>query len=40
MPDFTFRELAIALAILIALTSFFIDREVLLALLEPLKAFW
>ena len=40
MSDFTFRELAIALAIIIALTSFFIEREVLQALLEPLKVFW
>ena len=40
MPDFTFRELAIAAAIVIALSSQFLDRQILQAALEALKVFW
>ena len=40
MFDFTPRELALAAAIVIALSTCFIDRQVLYAVLESLRAFW
>ncbi len=40
MPDFTFRELVFAAAIVLILTSLFVDRQVLNVLRESLGAFW
>jgi len=40
MLDFTFRDLVVAAAIVALLSSQFIDRQVLWAMLEALRGFW
>jgi hypothetical protein len=40
MPELTFREFVLAAAIVLILTAFFVDRQVLNSLLEPVRAFW
>jgi len=40
MLDLTFREIVLAAAIVIALTVFFVERNVLMSVLEPIRAFW
>jgi len=40
MPELTIREIVLAAAIVIALTVFFVERQVLNAVLEPIRAFW
>lgn len=40
MPDLTIREFVLAAAIVLILTAFFIDRQVLNAVMEPIRAFW
>jgi hypothetical protein len=40
MPDFTPRELALAAAIVFVFCASFIDRQILQAIVESLRAFW
>ena len=40
MSELTVREIVLAAAIVILLTTFFVDRQILYAVMEPIRAFW
>jgi hypothetical protein len=40
MLDFTFRDIAIAAAIVLVLSCQFVDRQVFVALLDAVRGFW